>query len=72
MTESVTFIRWKLRQRSPWARWHIKGHSLNNRLGKTGCGKKYRRSAAIEERDTPVDDDEMCANCAVALGSEPE
>ncbi len=78
MTESLTLLRWKRRNRKrrgdgDWSLWHIKGASLENRYGRLGCGRRYPRSAMIEEREVAgmPDDDETCAACLMAFESEP-
>ena len=72
MPDTTPVVRWR-RPGRPYTRWHIETATLNDAIGRTGCGKRFERRLA--EHGT-AGDGELCRNCVKALGGavpgEPE
>ena len=71
----ITWVQWeRAGNRSERSRWHIATDTLHDDLGRTGCGRRYRRKGATYESDHHIVDisGDLCKSCLRAYNSQPE
>lgn len=64
----MDIVRWvQAGSTTTWTKWHYDSGSFADRVGRTGCGKRYPRYRAQYRQDTEgVDPKDLCRSCQLS------